>query len=138
MNSDRKSAHKAEYLRYSIDDLELLTEQIMTNPSAYTSEAVAAWKEALAERKLNAHALLRSLRTSQLNDDESARRRQQLRDTRSKTLTRRVGRTIGFISIPLSIGVGGMSLLQSQFGGLVAAIAWLGCSFWLAFYYKGD
>lgn len=57
---------------------------------------------------------------------------------RSKKLTRGVGRLTGFLGIPISIIVGGLSAGQMHVGGLVASIAWLGCSVWLAFYYQGD
>jgi hypothetical protein len=110
----------------------------VTNPGAYTAEAVEAWKETLVERKLDTQALLTNLRASQVNERETARIQQQYRDTRSKNFTRRLGRFFGFLGIPLSIAIGGISLAQSHFGGLVASAAWLGCSVWLAFYYKGD
>ncbi len=57
---------------------------------------------------------------------------------RSKKLTLGVGRLTGFLGIPISIIVGGLSAGQMHFGGLITSIAWLGCSVWLAFYYEGD
>ncbi|PWB40780.1 MAG: hypothetical protein C3F19_09830 [Rhodocyclales bacterium] len=138
MDLDRKAFHKAEYLAYSLDQLEVLTDQMVSEPTRFTPEAREAWKEVLTEQRLDADVLLRNLRASQIKDRQVSQAKVQKSAARSKKLTRRVGRLIGFLGIPLSIMVGGLSAVQMHVGGLVGSVAWLGCSFWLAFYYQGD
>jgi len=138
MNPDRKAIHKAEYLAYSLDQLEALTDEMVSIPTRFTPEALEAWKEVLTERHLDADGLLRNLQINQVKDRQIFKAKEQKSASSSKKLTRRVGRSIGFLGIPLSIIVGGLSAVQMHVGGLVASIAWLGCAVWMAFYYHGD
>jgi hypothetical protein len=138
MNLDRKALHKAEYLNYSVDELAVLTEQMARDPARYTPGARDALKEALIERNLDAGTLLRNLRADEFKDAQVTLAKEQRKQARSKTFTRRSGRVIGSLGIPMSIVVGGLSIAQAHFGGLAASVAWLGCSIWMAFYYEGD
>lgn len=138
MNPDRRALPKAEYLEYSVDELAVLTDQMVSDPARYTPEAHDALKEVLIERNLNADSLLRDLRADEFKDRQIAFAKEQKRDARSKKFTRRLGRVIGFLGIPMSIAVGGLSIAQTHFGGLITSVVWLGCSIWMAFYYQGD
>lgn len=138
MDIDRKAIHKADYLKYSVDELAVLTNQVASDPARYTHEARDALKEVLIERNLDAGTLLRNLRAEELRDRQVAIAKEQKEKARSKTFTRRLGRLIGFIGIPMSILIGGVSIAQAHFGGLIGSVAWLISSIWIAFYYHGD
>lgn len=138
MNPDKKALHKAGYKKYSVDELAILIDQVVSNPTRYTPEAHDAIKEVLIERNLDVDILLKNLRADEFKDRQMLLAKEHKRSVRSKTFTRRLGRVIGFVGIPMSILVGGLSIAQSHFGGLIGSVAWLASAIWMAFYYQGD
>ena len=138
MNKSQKAFHKNEYLEYSTDELEELSEKMVDNKEAYTLEAQEAWKEVLLERKLDVQTVLRNRQESRM-DDHLFLQKKKLRELKkSKKSTRRLGKIFGFLGIPISVAIILVSLLQSHIGGLLASVVFLGCSIWMAFYYEGD
>ncbi len=135
---DRKAFHRSEYLGYSLEQLAELTERIASNREAYTIEAREAWKEVLLERNLDAQGLLRNRQASRMEELQELAIAKKRKDERSKKVTRRLGKFLGLLGIPMSIGIAALSIADSHMGGLVASIVFLGYSIWLAFFYRGD
>ncbi len=138
MSTDKKALHKSEYLKYSVNELAMLIDKLVSDPARYTPEARDAMKEVLIERNLDAGTLLTNLRAEELKDHQAILAKEQKKKARSKTFTRRLGRVIAFIGIPMSILVGWLSISQSHLGGLIGSVAWLASSIWMGFYYQGD
>lgn len=138
MDTDRKALHRSEYVKYSVDELAMLIDRLVSDPARYTPEARDALKEVLIERNLDAGTLLKNLRAEELKDHQTILAKEQKRKIRSTTFHRRLGRVLAFIGIPMSILVGWLSISQSHLGGLIGSVAWMASSIWMGFYYQGD